>query len=227
MNTRIPFLVVTAFALLLSTPRAHAQIYTLIGPDMAYSTVTYESPWRDAITHNHPLTIGGGADIGLQWQPRRSMLALRLYSGLRYAVVVVQADVKADQPFGEGFIVNRSFREIYQAVVVPLRAELLLKSPTARIVPGLYAGINAAVLAGAQGKAELVDGTSFEYDIATRAVAVSAAGGALLELVINRMIALDLRVGYAAGLQNLLSGNDVSLKLSGITAGAGVAIRIR
>jgi hypothetical protein len=208
-------------------PVSAQNVYVLIAPEFAFNTLRYSSPWQGLLDHDRPLSYGGGADLGLHFQSRRSMLAFRLFTGLHYTVTKVSAAVTADLPYGEGYIVNTSFDESYQTITIPLRAEILVQARNSKVIPGFFVGVLVNVSASARETASLVDGSRSENDIPVRSPSFAVTTGAYLDLYVNRYVALDFRAGYAAGLQDMLSDKDASMRLNGVVIGAGVAIRIR
>ena len=60
----------------------------------------------------------------------------------------------------------------------------------------------------------MVDGSHGNYDIDTRDVLLSGSAGGLLDLALNRNMALEFFAGYHYSFQNLLTAKDATLNMN-------------
>jgi hypothetical protein len=235
--TRFRFLAAALFLIGFIVGDARAQgVYLVFSPGLEYVNPSYESPWQDVISYNPSFSISGGADIGYAWQPRRSTLAIRFFGGIHYNHTMLSADVTSDLPYGEGYIVNKSFHESFGMIVVPVRVEFVYQSRYGRVMPGGYIGIRNSFVGSATGEAELVDGTTYSYDVPVKSWVPAASAGVLVDFLISRYMLIDVRCGYNFAFQSILELPEsapktdepgASLKLNGLSLSAGMMIRIR
>jgi hypothetical protein len=189
----------------------------------------YSTPWDQYFDFDTKSVYQFGMDIGYSYKPRNSSMAVRYTAGLQYQHLNLSGTVKSDI-YNREFILNTAFDDGYDFLTVPLRLEFMFEPRSFRRTTtatwGFALGLNISKVLSATSDVTMADGSHQNYDIDTRDVLLSGSVGGLLDLALNRNMALEFFAGYHYAFQNLLTAKDATLNMNYVELSARLKMNL-
>ncbi|MFZ1731633.1 MAG: hypothetical protein WBQ23_04300 [Bacteroidota bacterium] len=183
--------------------------------NMAYMngfTNTYSSPWDSYLSISAPNSLQPSVDVTYRSHP------VQFSAGAGYAVTLLRADMSQNQVYEQQTIVNRDVAETFRHAFIHAGMDVLFASERSGFRPGVTISGDVFFATGAQGEANLMDGTVQRYDVDTSPIVYAVSGGLLLQIAAARRARtlVDVRLQYRVHLSNMYVSVETEFRPDGI-----------